>query len=171
MMRVIAFSSLLLLAACSEGGAADQKEAAVDKSKLVLAAGQWETISEVTNLTKEDDGAPAMKLDKGSKATVSNCVGEAEGKKPPAAVLAGIENASCEYQNIYMSRGRLNASITCTRPDLSGKILVSTQGTYTGNSFDLTSNARTMLVTDGDISFDAKLTGRHAGACTPAATS
>jgi hypothetical protein len=118
-------------------------------------------------MKKEDEGPPAIQAETGSKATISNCVGQGEGRKPPAAVLAGLDNAACEYQNIYMSRGRLNASMTCTRPGLSGNILVSTQGTYTDKSFDLTSNTRTLLATDGDVSFDSKLTGRHAGACTP----
>lgn len=168
-MRALAFASLLVLGACSEGGEQKAAEPA-DTSKLELAPGQWEIVSEVTNMKQEDQGAPAMKAETGTRTTVSNCVGEGEGKKPPAAVLAGLENASCEYQNIYMSRGRLNASITCTRPDLSGNILVSTQGTYTDKSFDLTSNTRTLLATDGDVSFDSKVTGRHAGACTaPAA--
>jgi hypothetical protein len=168
-MRFIGFASLLALAACSDGAGKDETKAA-DKSKLQLAAGQWETVSEVTNMTSEDQGAPAIKAETGSKTTTSNCVGEAEGKKPPAATLAGLDNASCEYQNIYMSKGRLNASMICTRPGLSGNILVSTQGTYTDKSFELTSNSRTMLATDGDISFDSRVTGRHTGACTPAAS-
>lgn len=171
MMRFIGFASLLVLAACSEGAATEEKAAATDKSKLQLAAGQWETVSEVTAMKKEDEGAPAMKADAGTKTTISNCVGEAEGKKPPAAVLAGLDNAACEYQSIYMSRGRLNASMTCTHPGLSGNILVSTQGTYTDQGFDLTSDTRTLLATDGDISFNSKVAGRHTGACAPGAKS
>ena len=163
-MRSLAFASLIVLGACSEGGG-EKKAPEADTSKLQLAAGQWQTVSEVTDMKKEDDGAPAMKADKGTKMEVSNCVGEGEGKKPPAAVLAGLENASCEYQSIYMSRGRLNASMSCTRPGLNGQILVGTEGTYTDKSFDLTSNVRTLLASDGDISFNAKVTGAHAGAC------
>jgi len=166
-MRFIAFASLLALAACSEGGA-PQKEAAKDTSKMELAAGQWETVSEVTEMNQEDGGAPAMKASPGTKTAGSVCVGEGEGKRPPAALLSGIENASCDYENIYMSSGRINASMSCTRPDLKGKVMVSTEGTYTDKGFDLTSDTRTSLVTDGDIHFKAKMTGRHAGVCTAA---
>lgn len=164
-MRLLAFASLLVLGACSEGGG-EKKAAEPDKGKLELAAGQWETVSEVTDMKKEDEGAPAIKADKGTRMEVSNCVGKGEGKKPPAAVLAGLENASCEYQSIYMSRGRLNASISCTRPGLSGQILVGTEGSYTDKSFDLASNVRTLLATDGDVSFNSNVTGRQTGACT-----
>jgi len=122
----------------------------------------------VTSFKQEDKGAPAIKAHVGSKTTISNCVGKGEGKRPPAAVLAGLDNATCEYQSLYMSRGRLNASMTCKRPGLSGNILVSAEGAYTDKSFDLQSNARTLLATDGDVSFDAKLTGRQTGACTAA---
>lgn len=169
-MRAFAFASLLILGACSEGGDAGEKAAPADTANLELAAGQWETVSEVTSMTQEDQGAPAMKADVGTSTTINNCVAKGEGKRPPAAVLAGIENAQCEYQDMYMSRGRLNASISCTRPGLDGNILISTEGTYTDKSFDLTSDVRTLLATDGDISFDTKVTGRHTGACTaPAA--
>lgn len=165
-MRLLAFASLLILAGCSEEpGGGNKAAGGADKASLKLAAGQWETVSEVTDMKQEDQGAPAMKADAGTKMTVSNCIGEAEGKKPPASVLAGIEGADCQYQNIYMSRGKLNASMSCTRPGLSGQILVSTEGSYTDKSFDLTSNVRTMLATDGDISFNAKVVGRHIGAC------
>ncbi|HWH22310.1 MAG TPA: DUF3617 family protein, partial [Allosphingosinicella sp.] len=90
---------------------------------------------------------------------------EADAKKPPANLLAGIENASCQYDNFYMSNGRINAAIACTRPDLKGRVMVSTNGSYTEHSFDLDSDVATSLTTDGDIQFAAKVTGRHAGAC------
>jgi hypothetical protein len=165
-MRSLVFTALTVLGACSEGGG-EKKAAEGDKTKLELAVGQWETASEVTDMRKQDEGAPAMKADKGTKMAVRGCVAEGEGKKPPAALLAGLEDATCTYQNIYMSRGRINASMNCTRPGLDGQLLVSTNGTYTDKGFDLTSTINTLLSSDGDISFDAKVTGRHAGACTP----
>lgn len=169
MMRALVLASIFVLGACSEGGSSDQKAAGKGAdAKVELAAGQWESVSEVTSLKKEDQGASALKLETGSKTTVQHCVGEGEGKKPNPALIAGLENASCEYQSVYMSRGRLNASMSCRRPGLSGQILVSAQGTYTDKSFDLTTDTRTLLVTDGDISFAAKVTGRHTGPCSAA---
>ena len=164
-MRVLAFASLLVLGACSEGGG--EKKAEGDKSKLQLAAGQWQSAAEVTDMRQQDKGAPALKADKGTRMEVQACVAQAEGKKPPAVLLAGLENATCTYQNIYMSRGRINAAMNCTRPGL-GQLLVSTNGTYTDKSFELTSTVNTLLAGEGDISFDAKVSGRHTGACAPA---
>lgn len=163
-MRSLAFASLIVLVACSQGGG-EKKADKADKTKLQLAAGQWQGASEVTDMRKQDEGAPAMKADKGTKMEVQACVAEGEGKKPPAALLAGVDNAECTYQNIYMSRGKLNASLICKRPGLDGQLLVSTNGTYTDKSFDLTSTVNTLLAGDGDISFDTKVTGRHTGAC------
>lgn len=163
-MRTLAIASLIVLGACSEGGG-EKKAAEADKTKLELATGQWQATSEVTAMRQQDKGAPAMKADKGTKMAVEACVAQGEGKKPPAALLAGLENADCTYQNIYMSRGKVNASITCNRPGL-GQIMVASSGTYTDKSFELTSQANTLLAGDGDISFDTKVTGRHTGACT-----
>ena len=163
-MRLIAVATLLVLGACSEGG--EKKPAEPDKTALQLAAGQWQSSSEVTDMRKQDKGAPAMKADKGTKMEAAACVAEADAKNPPPALLAGLEDASCTYQNIYMARGRINASMTCTKPGLSGQLLVSADGTYTDKSFELTSTVNTMLPGDGDISFDSKVTGRHSGACT-----
>ena len=163
-MRSLAIASLFVLGACSEAGG-EKKAAEADKSKLELAAGQWQAATEVTGMTKKDEGAPAMKADKGTRMAVEACVAKGEGKKPPATLLAGLENATCTYQNIYMSRGKVNASMTCNRPGL-GQIMVSSSGTYTDKSFDVTSRVDTQLAGDGDISFDGKVTGRHSGACT-----
>jgi hypothetical protein len=163
-MRSLAFASLIVLGACSDGGG-EKKADKVDKTKLELAAGQWQTTSEVTDMRKQDKGAPAMKADKGTRMEAGACVAQGEGKKPPAALLAGLENATCTYQNIYMSRGKINASMTCNRPGL-GQIMVASNGTYTDKSFELSSQANTLLAGEGDISFDSKITGRHTGACT-----
>ena len=165
-MRQLAFASLLVLAACSGGEAPDNAAAEqAAKANLQLAVGGWESVSEVTSMSREDEGEPRLKADAGTKTTVQACVAEGEGKRPPAALLAGIEGASCDYQNIYMSRGRLNATMNCKRPDLSGMVLVGVEGTYTDKSFDITSDVRTSLATDGDIRYRAKASGRHTGAC------
>lgn len=164
-MRSLAFASLIVLGACSEGGG-EKKAAETDKSKLELAAGQWQATGEVTAMRKQDKGAPAMKADKGTKMEAEACVAKGEGKKPPAALLTGLENATCTYQNIYMSRGRINASMTCNKPGLDGQLMVAGSGTYTDKTFDVTTTVNTLLAGDGDISFDTKITGRHSGACT-----
>ncbi|HEY0625176.1 MAG TPA: DUF3617 family protein [Allosphingosinicella sp.] len=165
MMRMIAIASLLALAACSEDAGADHKaKAAADAANLKLAAGQWETVVEITQVDSQDNGTPVLKT---GKTTYSGCVAEADGKKPPAAVLAGMDD--CSYNTVYMSRGRVNASISCTRPGLAGKISMSNEGSYTADSFELNSSIQTYLTSDGDVKAAAKVTGRRTGDCTAAA--
>ena len=167
MKRSIAIASLLALAACSEDAGGDDKaKAAADAANLKLAAGQWETTTEITNVTSQDNGTPALKVE---KTTISNCVGEAEGKKPAAAVFGGMED--CSYESLYMSRGRVTDSLSCTKPGLAGRILISSEGNYAADSFETSADIQTYLTSDGDVRAAAKVNGRRIGACTaPAAT-
>jgi len=168
MMRSLALTSLLLLAACSDSAEADQKsKAAADKANLKLAAGQWETTTEITKVDSQDNGAPVLKA--AQKTVVSTCVGEAEGRKPAAAVLGGMED--CRYENVYMSRGRVTAGLSCTRPGLDGRILVSSEGQYGADSFETNASLQTYLVSDGDAKAAAKISGRRIGPCAPAKAS
>lgn len=161
-MRKFALVSLLVLAACSDNVEADEKaKGAADAASLELAAGQWETTTEITEVTARDGGTPVLKV--AEKSVVSTCVAEGEGKKPTPAVLAGMEE--CSYDTIYMSRGRVTASLSCTKPGLSGKFLVSTEGTYTAEAFDTSAQIETSLSGDGDVRAQARITGRRTGDC------
>ncbi|HWH18489.1 MAG TPA: DUF3617 family protein, partial [Allosphingosinicella sp.] len=123
-----------------------------------------ETTTEIASVTSQDNGTPVLKA--AEKTVISSCVGEAEGKKPAPAVLGGMED--CSYDNVYMSRGRITASLSCSRPGIEGKILISSEGKYTANSFETSAEMQTYLPGDGDAKAMAKITGRHLGACTPA---
>lgn len=166
MMRAYALIPLMLLAACSENAGADQNaKATADAANLKLAAGQWETTTEITKATGQDIGAPVLKA---GTTTTKSCVGETEGKKPPAALLAGMED--CTYDNIYMSRGRITAGMSCTKPGLEGRLLVSSEGTYAADSFTTNSDIQTYLSTVGDAKASAKITGKRVGDCAAPAT-
>jgi hypothetical protein len=154
---------LLVLAACSDTAEADQKAKAADLASLKLASGQWETTREILNVTAQDTGKPVLTA--AEKTTVSNCVGEAEGKRPPAQVLAGM--TKCSYDNLYMSRGRITAGMSCSQEGLSGSVLVSSEGKYASDSFETNANIQTYLTTDGDARAVAKISGKRVGACTP----
>jgi hypothetical protein len=166
-MRALTLIPLLILAACSDNAEADQKaKAAADTQALKMEAGQWETTTEITKVTSQDNGTPVLKAE---TTVASSCVGASEGKHPPAITLAGMDKAECSYDNIYMSRGRLNATISCKRPDMSGKIMVSADGTYTATTFETASDLQTYLPTDGDVNAAAKISGKRIGACAPPA--
>ena len=163
-MRYQTLIPILLVGACS--GEAEQPKAAAPKASA-MQAGQWETTAQVTRLTQKDQGIPKIDTPAGTRSTDSVCIGEGEVKKPPPALFAGSEG-ECAYDNFYMSGGTLNVTMRCTRPDLSGEVLVSAYGDYSADSFTATIETSTHLATDGDVAIAAKMTGRHAGPCTAA---
>lgn len=165
-MRVIALIPLLVLAACSEGAAPPKQDAEATRAEQ-LTAGQWEMTTEVTKLTQRDKGAPAMNMPEGSRSTTSSCVAEADAKKPQPALFAA-EGSECSYRDFYMNGGRLNATLACSRPGLSGTINTVVNGSFTATTLEGTATTETLLSGEGDVRIDSKLTGRRTGDCTAA---
>jgi hypothetical protein len=165
-VRFTAFVPLLVLAACSEGAAPPKQEAKAPKAEQ-FAAGQWEMTTEVTNVIQRDKGTPAIDTPKGSKATVMSCVAEADVKKPQPALFASA-GSDCDYRDVYMQSGRLNATLSCSRAGLSGTIATNVNGSFTADTFEGTATSETSLSGDGDVRIDSKLTGRRIGDCTAA---
>ena len=166
-MRFIALTPLLILAACS-GGEEPKKAEADAPAATQLTPGQWEMTSEITQVTQRDQSAPAIDAPEGSKTTTSTCVAEADAKKPQPALFAR-EGFDCTYRDFYMSGGRINATLGCKSPGLSGDISTVVNGSYTGDTIEGTTVTETRLVGSGDVKLEAKVTGRRTGACTAAA--
>lgn len=162
-MRAFVTAGMLMVAACSTGEAEQNNISAAAEA---LEPGQWETVMEVVRVDKADEAEPALKLAAGEKVTTTSCVGEGE---PPAVIFAGLEDASCTYENNYLKRGRINVSLSCTKPGLSGTVGVSTEGDFKADSFEGNATLRTMLSTAGDSIVTARLTGRRTGDCAAAA--
>ena len=165
-MRFTALAPFLILAACSEGAAPTKQEAEAPPAEQ-LSAGQWEMTIEVTKLTQRDKGAPAIKTPEGSRETVSSCVVETDVKKPQPALFVP-EGSECSYRDIYMSGGRLNATLACSRADLGGTMATNVNGSFTATTFEGNTTTETSLPGDGDVRVDAKLTGRRTGDCSAA---
>jgi hypothetical protein len=165
-MRILAVIPLLLVAAC--GGTAEGEPK--DKAKLAVAKqlepGQWETIAEVTQLSQMDEGKPAIATPAGTRTTANACIGEADVRKPAPVLFTTAKDDACDYKDMYMSNGRFNGSIACTRKGLSGEVLTRVEGKFTGDSFEGTTVARTYLASEGDVKISSKLTARRLGACT-----
>lgn len=162
-MRELAFVALLALAACSDG--ADPAKEADAAPAQQLQAGQWEITSEVVTFNQADQGAPKIDTPVGTRETTTHCVAEADVKRPVPALFAATGD-SCNYRDIYMSGGRINASIDCTRSGLRGQLMYSVNGSYTATSIDATRDLQTYLTSDGDVRVSSKITGRHVGQCT-----
>lgn len=163
-MRALLIAPVILFSACSSPEEAPEPEAATQ-----IDAGEWEIVTEVTRLTATDKGRPAIDMPVGTRVTGAACVGDSERSKPPPAMFAGPKD-KCEYKNFYMARGRLNASLSCTRPGLEGTLMLSVEGNYGAADLQATATLESYLVGSGDVKMASKITGKRTGACaaTPA---
>ncbi len=156
-MRILMMVPLCLVAAC--GG---EEKKAEETTAATMQAGQWEVSSDVTSFRSTDKATPALKAAVGDKSTVSTCIEPGDVAKPKPELFAG-EGYECKYKSDYIRNGRINASITCKRDALEGEIMMSVQGTYTGDSFEGTVDTLSYLSGEGDFAMNSKITGRRTG--------
>lgn len=165
-MRGLIIVPLCLAAACSSGGEENKAAEAAD----LMQPGQWQISTEVSDFRSTDKATPALKAAAGDKAEAPACIEAGKEHKPPAEMFAGV-GYECEYKDRYINGGRINLSLECDREALEGKVMVSVQGTYTGESFEGTSTATSFLPGDGDFVMNSKINGRRTGpACAAPAT-
>ena len=157
-MRCLIIVPLCLAAACSGGG----EEKKSEEAAATMQAGQWEIVSEVTAFRSTDKATPALKAAAGDKSASAACIEAGKEDKPPAEMFAGV-GYECDYKDRYISGGRINLSLECEREALEGKVMVSVQGTYKGDSFEGTSTATSFLPGDGDFVMNSKVSGRRTG--------
>jgi hypothetical protein len=160
-MRILYILPVCLLAACSEGGGGGGEKKA-EQAAASLEAGQWETSFEVTGMRSTDQTEPALKAAAGDKETGTACIAAGSEATPPPELFAGPGH-TCTYKSSYIRNGRLNASLTCRRPDVQGEMMISVQGSYTGTSFGGTADTTTYLPGRGDFEMGRKITGRKTG--------
>jgi hypothetical protein len=158
-MRALIIVPLCLAAACSGGGGEENK---AEEAAAAMQAGQWEISSEVTAFRSTDKATPALKAAVGDKATAPACIEAGKEDKPPPEMFAGA-GYKCEYKDHYVRDGHVNVSLECERDALDGKIQMTVEGTYTGDSFQGTSNANSFLAGDGDFAMSSKISGRRTG--------
>ncbi len=148
----------LAAAACSSGG----EETKVEAAAAAMQAGQWEISSEVSDFRSTDKATPALKAAAGDKASAQACIEAGKEDKPPAEMFAGV-GYECEYKDRYISGNRINLSLECEREALEGKVMVSVQGTYKGDSLEGIATATSFLPGDGDFVMNSKISGRRTG--------
>jgi hypothetical protein len=149
-----------VLAACGGEQAAEKK---AQEQAATMAAGQWETASEVTGMRSTDKTEPVVKAAAGDKATHLTCITEAEKAKPSPALFAG-EGYSCKHDaGTYIRGGRIVASLSCTKAGVDGQIMMQVDGSYKGDSFEGRVKTTTYLPGRGDFEMTRKITGRKTG--------
>lgn len=164
-MRCAFLVPCLLLAGCEEAPPAAPPQPAAAAG---VSPGQWEVTRTLTELTKLDDGAPAIRAAVGSAETLSLCVTPGQETRPPADLLIGRADAGCTSNTLYLSGGRANASLACRPKGLGGTMNFSADGTYTADTVKLSVGGSTQLAGSGDVRTTETLVARRTGACTPA---
>lgn len=161
-MRALILTALVwVLAGCGEAPAEKKTERAA-----AIEPGQWELASEVTGFRQTDRGRPSINTPVATRTTASVCVGA--GSELPTAFFAG-EGYRCAYGtgSYYVHGGRINLTMTCSREGLTGNIAMSVEGTFQSGSAEFRRNLRTILVSEGDVEIDSRVTARRTGDCTP----
>jgi Protein of unknown function (DUF3617) len=165
-MRAILIVPLCLAAAACSGGDADNGQAAAEAPDS-LPAGTWKTELEVKSFRSADRATPALKAKAGDKEEATGCVTDADRAKPAPELFVG-SGYSCTYQNSYFRGGMINASLTCTRPELKGQVNMTVTGSYDKDGFEAQVDGASYLPGDGDFVMMRKVKGKVTpGACQP----
>lgn len=162
--RATAMAATLLLAACGGGGSGDAP-AKDDTPPATLTPGEYEVSSEIISLASTDQTTPATSLKQGETAVVKACVAK-DGTPDPA--LLGEAGDKCEATTSYISNGRMNIQLKCTRKGHPGQVMPTFDGKYTLDGFSGDAQALTYFVGDGDYRYTAKVTAKRTGDCPPA---
>ncbi|MBV8686425.1 MAG: DUF3617 family protein [Alphaproteobacteria bacterium] len=167
-MRNLWVVPLCLAAAACSGGEGENKAAAAETPDT-LPAGSWKTDFEVKSFRSADQTTPALKAKPGDKEEARGCVAANERSKPSPGLFAGA-GYQCTYANSYFRGGMINASMTCTRPELKGQINMTVTGSFDADSFDVTVDEASYLPGPGDFVMSRKVKGKVTpGACEPVA--
>ncbi len=154
MTRAIALAlPLFALAACDSLGLGEPGVDLTNASIAEVAAeavkvqqqrpGQWEITSQLVSLDVEGvpDDSPMtamLKQQIGQPKTDSQCLTEEDAKK--AMVPQDVDpNNSCSFAHFRMKGGRIDAEMTCSAPEGPGTLTMTQKGSYSPDSYDVTS--------------------------------
>ena len=174
-----AAASILVLAACGksdEGVSAknasvdevQEKVAAAAKSGEFMAPGQWKGSMKVTNLVfPEEEKMPAamrdqMKAQMAKGHSFENCLTPEEARDPRKN-LADNQGGQCTYDHFEMANGVIDAKMTCNAG--GAKRVMTMNGTYSRDSYDMKMSARGDGSGPAAMSMDMEMSARRVGEC------
>jgi hypothetical protein len=159
---------LLLLAACEraeKGAQQSPEQVAEEMSALKLEPGQWEATNEI--LTASAPGIPpeALRQMVGQKTTVSNCVTPEQAENPSANFLSAQKDSNCTYQDFSMKGGRMAGTMTCSGPNMPGKMVMKMEGAYGADNYKMNMDMEAQGMPGVNMTVKALTTGRRVGPC------
>ena len=157
----IAAGAVTLLAGCGDDAAPVKNEPEAAES---LQPGQYQAQWKVASLRSVDKTTPTTNLKQDSTGTTTACVTD---QIDP--VLFAEDGDSCTIGNPYVSGGRMQMDLTCTRKGQSGQVRQSVNGTFTADSIDAEVSTTTYLSGAGNYAMTRHYTAKRLGECPPAA--
>lgn len=140
-----------------------------DEAADTLMAGSWQIAGEIQEL--EIPGLPASMVEKMARDPKNAqprtaCLTPDEQGRPQAAMFQPL-GGTCTYTKWDASGGELKAELACTPPSgAPGTAKVTLKGSYTAESFTLTSNTLGEDETgEVQLRLISQMTGRRTGAC------
>ncbi len=183
MRRVSAFALpvafLLPLAACgsqptvsaTNASAAEVQEklaaATSGGNAITLEPGRWE--GAMTMHEMDIPGIPPavreqMKAQMGADRSFANCVTPEDVKEQKALFTGDADDKSCKYDNFTLAGGRIDATLTCNRPE--GRMTMTMAGTYSPQSYRMDMSSKTEGAGPGGVlAMKMSVEARRVGAC------
>ena len=137
----------------------------VGASDLTIAPGLWQVRN--TPGTATLDGKELDDLPLGPVQTQEICVSAADAADP-VAFFARDTKDECRITKGVAADGRVDITGNCPNPEEEREGTMKLTGRYTADSYEI-DFATTSEDFQGVMTFSGKLTGKHVGACKPAA--
>jgi hypothetical protein len=171
-MRIasICCAGLLALAGCGsdeqKGREMSAEQVADEMAKMKMEPGQWEATNEILSATSPAIPADQLREMVGNNSTVSNCLTPEEAARPSASFLAGQQNSQCTYQDFSLKGGNMTGTISCTGPQMPGKMVMQMDGQYSERDYSMNMNMTAADLPGGlTMTIKARTTARRVGDC------
>lgn len=168
-MRTPAIALLLVLAACGERAPErplTEEQVKAQVAQLRFEPGEWETRTQVTNISVPVPGVTADDLAAGRGAQVRRaCLSAEQAANPDAGFLAGNAQGGCQAERLDMAGGRIDGRFRCNPPNLPGTAIAEVTGSYTRTAFRTDVKSKVDLNGLPDIGLDLVVSSRRVGDC------
>ncbi len=140
-------------------------EVAKELSSVQITPGQWETRSEVVNVTAPNLPREILNQMKRAPVTSRHCITPEQAAQPQANFLA-MEGSDCAYQDFTMRNGRMQGKMTCSGGDeVTGEAVAQFEGQFGPESYDSRVTMEIQAPAETTLTIESRVVGRRIGDC------
>ncbi|MGK2909303.1 MAG: DUF3617 domain-containing protein [Sphingobium sp.] len=173
---IMVCSAALLLSGCGKNdkaasGPMTAEQVAKKMDTVKIEPGEWEATQEIVDVQMtglpKDAPANAMKQMIGQKNTIKHCITPEQAAKPGADFLAAQKDAKCTYENMDMSGGTINGTMSCSAPNSPKAVMKMTlRGTYQPSTYAMAMEMESQGMQGGmGMTMKLKSSGKRIGDC------